>query len=580
MDYWFHPDTNTLEYGGWMTNAGRADIHGVDGPFAFDFCIDRAAVGPLRVSRLTGGASVDSCFPPPTFQWRTVDLSGSLTVASGEGGRSTEKDLPLVVVTDAGEKYGFSVALEWPCCWMIYCSQRVVANKGYDHILAHVWRTHLVLRRGMTIPLPRVVLSFFTGDAQRGGNALRRHIREHVTPRIQGWPTLPPVFYNTFGAYGGERFTAGQLKSVVDATAELGVEYFVLDAGWFEKGFRRGIGNWERPDRRKLPEGMAAFARYVESKGMQFGTWLEPEFAMEGSHWARIHPGWYCASRVRHIYPAYRRYRAQDLLLRIDDPKIRSQVLDFVEKFVRANRVAWLRWDFNNDPAPFWLENETPAMRGLLQLRYGQGLLELLDGLLARCPRLHLEACAGGGHRMDLGTLRRAHSCWMSDDCSPEAVRSRLKGMNCCLPGNYGNTNHTYPARWQMAGGLGLTFTEKSPLARGRPRTEARAEIAKYKLVRKHLLQDYYPLFNPVRAREWDGWQFHHVEAGQGFFMVFRCLDSRNAMTVHLPGLQKGLKYRLEDMDTGEKHIVLGGRDFRIRTRRKEGIAWYSYTAV
>ncbi|MBA7588724.1 Alpha-galactosidase Mel36A [subsurface metagenome] len=203
------------------------------------------------------------------------------------------------------------------------------------------------------------------------------------------------------------------------------MEYFIVDAGWFKGGFREGIGNWEIVDKDKFPEGMNTFARYVESKGMKFGSWLEIEYAMKNSDWARRHPDWYYSAKDR-----------EDLLLRVDDSSVRSKVLDFLERFVKENHIQWLRWDFNDDPAPFWEANEKENQKGWIQIQYAQGLLKLLDEFLRRCPGVHLEACAGGGHRMDLGTLRRAHSCWMNDNStSSNAIRQFLWGLNHLLPG-------------------------------------------------------------------------------------------------------------------------------------------------
>ena len=103
---------------------------------------------------------------------------------------------------------------------------------------------------------------------------------------------MPPVFYNHYYGFG-DQWDVGDMRREADAYAELGVEYFVVDAGWFDGGFRSGVGNWEKVDIKRFPDGMADFARYVESKGMKFGSWLEIEYAMEGTDWARRHRDWY-----------------------------------------------------------------------------------------------------------------------------------------------------------------------------------------------------------------------------------------------------------------------------------------------
>ena len=118
---------------------------------------------------------------------------------------------------------------------------------------------------------------------------------------------------------------------------------------------------------------------------------------MKGSDWAERHPDWFHRADGKRNY-FYGRRDFDDLLLRLEDAGVRNQVADFLGRWVARYRIEWLRWDFNNVPAPFWEANEPERQWGRLQLGYGEGLLLLLDEFMARCPQVHIEACAGGGH--------------------------------------------------------------------------------------------------------------------------------------------------------------------------------------
>ncbi len=52
-------------------------------------------------------------------------------------------------------------------------------------------------------------------------------------------------------------------------SAELGVEMFHIDAGWF-----RGVGDWY-PDPKKFPHGLAAIADDAHRHGLKFGIWVD-----------------------------------------------------------------------------------------------------------------------------------------------------------------------------------------------------------------------------------------------------------------------------------------------------------------
>lgn len=592
--YRYFQDTDTVEYGGYLRNDGPRPLENFRGPFSLAFCADQAKVGVPRLLSLTGGGSTDSTYPAPTFSPRVFDLTGALTLRSGEGGVSTQRDMPFVALTTQDERYGVAAALEWPCFWMCYSGVRMVEGEQWPYVLLHLDKTCLTLKPGDTIPLPGVILSFFSGGLARGCNCMRRHIRRHVTPSIDGERIVPPVFYNHwFGC--GNNISTTVFKPIVDAAADLGLEYFVIDTGWFEGGFSAGRGNWERLDRKKMPEGMDCFARYVESKGMKFGTWLEVEYAVEGTDWSVRHPDWFRSCRS-----------TSDQLLRLDDPSVRGQVMEFLEWFVTSNHISWIRWDFNTHPGQFWEGVEELDDHGWLQLRYAEGLFTLLDDLLVRFPGLHIESCAGGGHRMDLGTLRRAHSCWMNDNSTViPALRSRLAGMNHYLPGNYGNTclcnmvwqgdlddtralcvdklprssfRNGYPLdflRSRMGGSLG--FSENFPLWNKTTHDQVKREIERYKSVRRYLMEDFHPIFQPRGLRDWDGWQFHDPVEGGGFVMGFRNLSENAKAVVNPGGWEKDVTYLVENVDTGVKRKIKGGDGLELGIDAVGETAWLRY---
>jgi alpha-galactosidase len=124
---------------------------------------------------------------------------------------------------------------------------------------------------------------------------LRRYVRDALAPDVMGRRPHPIAAYDHW--FGIEqRISEPLLRRQADRAAELGLEYFVVDAAWFggaTANFAYGVGNWERVDETKFPGGLEPLAEYVRSKGMHFGLWFEPERGRRGSDWVVQHPTWY-----------------------------------------------------------------------------------------------------------------------------------------------------------------------------------------------------------------------------------------------------------------------------------------------
>ncbi len=590
VQYEYFTNTNVLEIEGRLFNRGNDVIKDVSGPFSLVLNFDLQAIGTPRMTSIYGGGPTDGCFPPPAYKLTATDGLRSL-IGGRESGRSTDSVAPYVIITDPAERHGFFVAYEWPCRWI------VCADGG--RILAHVSYTGFDLAPGESAYMPKADIGFFEGDAVAGSNALRKHVVDNVIRPVPNIPKVPPVFYNTYWAAsdGTGIDDIAYLQQEAKVYAELGLEYFVIDAGWFKDGFRKGIGNWEIEEKRMFPDGMAAFADYVRSLGMKFGSFLEYEFAMKTSDWVKRHPDWFYYAEGKHNY-FYGQRAYDDCLLKLDDQNVRAPVLEFLLRWVEKYGIEMLRIDFNNAPAPFWEANEADNQWGRIQLQYGEGMLALLDAFREQCPQVHIETCAGGGYRMDMGMMRRSNSVWINDNSNTiAAIRSFKTSVNRILPGSHANScfnwathekrcpqsreslkKDGYPPvalRSHMAGSLG--FAERTALFTPAIKAYLKKEIANYKAQRHLLMKDFYPIFNPQRLTDYDGWQFHDPDTDEGFLMAFRVQSPKDSTTVQLGGLTPGKAYCLTDVDTRATRELIGGEPLRIAIPEKEGTWWCRY---
>ena len=128
---------------------------------------------------------------------------------------------------------------------------------------------HYRLKPGEQVALPEVVSYDFTNKTDLDCHKL--HAWWHANYPCRVMPTL----YNTWLCRFDKLDFDFVMKQVKKA-GELGLEYFVIDAGWFGPKADWGStrGDWkERPDG-WLGGRLAEIAQAVKASGMKFGLWI------------------------------------------------------------------------------------------------------------------------------------------------------------------------------------------------------------------------------------------------------------------------------------------------------------------
>jgi alpha-galactosidase len=461
-----YADTRTVECSGEVRNVSRATVPKIRELWTLDVRIGLPERwGEPRVRTFNGVRFFPGHFPPDDYRYvdrqllRTPQVYTAVGGSALEDGRSSGRDLPCLILASEHGHRGLALFYEWSGLWTMGATQEpTLAAASWPwpvHVGAATWGLSVDLEPGERLPFANLAITGFDGGLSEGGNALRRHVARYVAPTLGGEPALPPASFNHYFAFVND-FTAAQLEPAVDAAAACGLEYFVVDAGWFPGGFRRGIGNWAEADPAKFPAGMAAFARYVADRGMRFGTWFEPEFAHVSSALFRDHPEWFLPGPHSSPWasPADVHYPDGVRMTDVFDLGENFALMDFgladvqrwwMDRIVEAYErwdVRWIRWDFNQAPRPYWDHGVPPGRMGLRQIGHVEGLYRVLDEVMAACPDLLIEQCASGGFRIDLGTVRRGHTFWMNDHTThSDVVRALQHGLNEVLPGIYANTN-------------------------------------------------------------------------------------------------------------------------------------------
>jgi len=282
----------------------------------------------------------------------------------------------------------------------------------------------VILGPGESVTTPWIYAVF--SDRGVDGASARLH---SMLRRRPGHPKKPrPIMMNTWEAVEFD-MSFDRLSHLATLAAEIGIERFVIDDGWF--GSRRdsssGLGDWYVA-RDVWPDGLGPIVDHVRRLGMDFGLWFEPEMVNPDSDLARAHPEWVMGTAGR----MPRSWRDQQVL-DVAHPEAFAYILERLDSLVREYKIDFIKWDHNRDLAdPVHRSGPRaglPAVRDQTLATY-----RLLDELRRRHPSVEIESCSSGGSRIDLGILERTDRVWASDCIDPIERARIVQGVSTLLP--------------------------------------------------------------------------------------------------------------------------------------------------
>ncbi len=218
-----------------------------------------------------------------------------------------------------------------------------------------------------------------------------------------------------------------QLICLAESAAEIGVERFVLDDGWFgaRRHDRAGLGDWVVSDD-IWPNGLHPLIDHVRGLGMQFGLWFEPEMINLDSEAARAHPEWIMSARDE--LPVESRFQhVLNLAIPAAYEHVKGQMLALLDEY----QIDYIKWDHNRD-----LIEAGDRTAGGRPVVHAQTLAfyRLLRDLRAAHPTLEIESCSSGGGRVDLGVLELTDRIWVSDNSDPHDRQSMARWTTQLAP--------------------------------------------------------------------------------------------------------------------------------------------------
>lgn len=473
---------------------------------------------------------------------------------------------------------GLIIAVGWPGQWA-----SSFTRDGSDGLTVRAGQqlTNLYLKPGEEIRTPLIIMLFWQGtDVVAAQNLWRHYYMAHVIPRIDGQPQMPEMQIQV----GGSKKDLAYVNKFLEAGIKPDICW--RDANWYpkDKGPYKGndawlnTGTWEI-DSTRYPEGFRPFSDSVHAQGMKFLLWFEPERVGDPGSWlSRNHPEW--------LLPG----SSHGTIFNEGNPAALNWLINHIDSMIKSQGIDWYREDMNGvGPMPAWRKNDPEDRQGITENFYVQGHLALWDELKRRNPQLRIDACASGGRRNDIETMRRAVPLLRSDFQWPS--------MNDVVVGNQGQTYglsfwfpfqgtgvyfyDSYSFRSFYLPGFGMGgLTPENTAAQQQAYSECR------KVAPAMLLGDYYPLTPYNRQHDqWIAWQFNRPGDGDGIIQAFR-RDSCNeaTMTFHLNGLDPEAQYQVTDFDKKDPERMAGKelmqKGLTVKIENKPGAAIIAYSKI
>ena len=354
--------------------------------------------------------------------WQSESMGGwqllvTQVVAGCQSTRTTQDAAPFMVLWSKQQSRGVVFHLLPNCAWEIKVMRiglgkvsKVVVELGIAD-----YNFHLTIAPGEEVKLPEIICYETKNRLDFDCYKLHNHMHTKYPRRDL------PMIYNTW-LYRFTSFTTELLMKQAELASEMGLEYFVVDAGWFGRGklWYSIAGDWEENLTGGFCGRMKEFADYVRSLGMKFGFWLEPERAGADTVSIKERPDFYIKVGDDDS-PEGTNY-----FLDFDNAEAFNWILDVSSKLIEHYGVEYIKFDYNANM--FYDVSHTSF------LKYQKGLEKYLNELRKRFPMIYLSGCAGGGERTELANYIKYDSFWPTDNESPYENMRMFKEAILRLP--------------------------------------------------------------------------------------------------------------------------------------------------
>lgn len=344
-------------------------------------------------------------------------LSGGMLSSENRKGRTSHDRVPAVFIGTPGFSDGGGEVWGFHLGWSGNTQRHVellADGRRYLQMGELLHPGEIELAPGDDYTTPTLHAAYADDGLNGTSQAFHSYLRSREN--LPGIDRPRPVLLNTWEAVYFDH-DLDTLKGLADRAAQVGVERYVLDDGWFHgrRNDQAGLGDWW-VDETVWPDGLAPLIDHVRGLGLEFGIWVEPEMVNPDSELYRNHPEW--ALTTDGYEPTLGRHQ---LVLDVANPAVFDYLLEKLDRLLADHDVGYVKWDMNRDLV------QSSGADGRAGVHHQTAAVyRLFAELGARHRDVEIESCSSGGARADFKVLENTCRIWTSD-CNDALERHMIQ---------------------------------------------------------------------------------------------------------------------------------------------------------
>ena len=490
--------------------------------------------------------------------------NGQKVISNKDGMVNTETDKPSFMLSIDGkpqEEYGHILGgtLAWTGNYLLKMD---ITNTKLNIIAGiNEENSHYKLESKETFKTPEFAMTYSTSGKGGVSRAFHRWARMY---KLSHGNVERDILLNS---WEGVYFKVNQegMDQMMKSFSALGGELFVMDDGWFGNKYSRdrgdsSLGDWT-VNKKKLPLGIEGLIASAKKHKIKFGLWIEPEMSNTKSELFEKHPEWILQCKNR---PLSTGRGGTQIVLDLTNPEVQDFVFSVIDNLMtHYPEIAYMKWDANSCMLDYGSPYLPKEKQSHLYIEYHRGLNNVLERIRAKYPQLILQACAGGGGRINYGILPYFDEFWTSDDTDALQRVYLQWGVSCFYPAiamaahvsadkNH-QTGRYLPLKFRfdvaMSGRLGMEMQPEDMTEADKEFTQR--AIQAYKGIRPIVqFGDLYRLISPYENKGVASLMYVAPEKDRAVFYAYKMNHFINMTipNVKMNGLDPQKKYQLIDL--------------------------------
>ena len=490
--------------------------------------------------------------------------NGQKVISNKDGMVNTETDNPSFMLSIDGkpqEESGHILGgtLAWTGNYLLKMD---ITNTKLNIIAGiNEENSHYKLEPKETFKTPEFAMTYSTSGKGGVSRAFHRWARMY---KLSHGNVERDILLNS---WEGVYFKVNQegMDQMMKSFSALGGELFVMDDGWFGNKYSRdrgdsSLGDWT-VNKKKLPLGIEGLIASAKKHKIKFGLWIEPEMSNTKSELFEKHPEWILQCKNR---PLSTGRGGTQIVLDLTNPEVQDFVFSVIDNLMtHYPEIAYMKWDANSCMLDYGSPYLPKEKQSHLYIEYHRGLNNVLERIRAKYPQLILQACAGGGGRINYGILPYFDEFWTSDDTDALQRVYLQWGVSCFYPAiamaahvsadkNH-QTGRYLPLKFRfdvaMSGCLGMEMQPEDMTEADKEFTQR--AIQAYKGIRPIVqFGDLYRLISPYENKGVASLMYVAPEKDRAVFYAYKMNHFINMTipNVKMNGLDPQKKYQLIDL--------------------------------